>query len=62
MAAENTPLVDMYNIFLRIHRNNEIHTMNLYQFSRFVKKFLLMECFYSVNEFYTHISRRWVMY
>nr|CAI5848087.1 unnamed protein product [Callosobruchus analis] len=57
MAAVNKPLVGMYNIFLRFHRNNEIHTMNVYQFSRFVKKFLLTECFYSVKEFYTHLSR-----
>ncbi|VEN53810.1 unnamed protein product [Callosobruchus maculatus] len=58
MAAVNKPLVDMYNTFLRYHRIVEIHAMNVYQFSRFVKKFLLTECFYSVNEFYTHISRR----
>nr|CAI5851505.1 unnamed protein product [Callosobruchus analis] len=30
MAAVNKPLVDMYTIFLRFHRNNEIHTMNVY--------------------------------
>nr|CAI5850320.1 unnamed protein product [Callosobruchus analis] len=47
MAVVNKLLVDMYNIFLRIYRNNEIHTMNVYQFSRFVKKCLLTECFYS---------------
>nr|CAI5825261.1 unnamed protein product [Callosobruchus analis] len=58
MTAVNKPRVDMYNIFLRFHRNYEIEAMNVYQFSRFVKKFLLKECFYSVNEFDTHISRR----
>ncbi|CAH2017533.1 unnamed protein product [Acanthoscelides obtectus] len=56
MTQNNKINVSLYNNFVRYHKRSNIEKMSNKQFSRFVKNYLLKNCFYTVSEYLSAVS------
>nr|CAH7738139.1 unnamed protein product [Callosobruchus chinensis] len=55
MTKNNRPDVNLYNLLVNANRGLNVPHMSKLYFSKFLKKFLLQHCFYSVGEYVNHM-------